>query len=112
MRAHDTERGNVTVRNTITGLLFHLCENVADDLGWVVGCLLRARYLERKATCMSNLFFLLAECLNMYSIGGATHIDGDVAELRPAHGMVHVVFAKVVFWQVGDVGLLDMRNVA
>ena len=48
----------------------------------------------------------------MYSIVGATHIDGDVAELRPAHGMVHVVFAKVVFWQVGDVGLLDMRNVA
>ena len=26
--------------------------------------------------------------------------------------MVHVVFAKVVFGQVGDVGLLDMGNVA
>lgn len=26
--------------------------------------------------------------------------------------MVHVVFAKVVFRQVGDVGLLDMGNVA
>jgi hypothetical protein len=25
--------------------------------------------------------------------------------------MVHVVFAKVVLGQVGDVGLLDMRNV-
>lgn len=46
------------------------------------------------------------------SIERATHIDGDIAELRPAHGMVHVVFAKVVFGQVGDVGLLDMGNVA
>jgi hypothetical protein len=35
---------------------------------------------------------------NESSIGRkATHIDGDIAELRPAHGMVHVVFAKVVF---------------
>lgn len=48
MRAHDTERGNVTMLNPIAGLLLHLCENVADNLGWVVGCLLRARYLERR----------------------------------------------------------------
>jgi hypothetical protein len=32
-----------------------------------------------------------------YHYRKATHIDGDIAELRPAHGMVHVVFAKVVF---------------
>lgn len=48
MRAHDTERGNVTVLNSIAGLLLHLRENIADNLGWVVGCLLRARYLETK----------------------------------------------------------------
>jgi len=40
-----------------------------------------------------------------------THIYGDVAQLWPAKLVVHVVLAKVVFGQVGDVGRLDMRNV-
>lgn len=40
-----------------------------------------------------------------------TYINCDIAQLRPAHGMVHVVFAEVVLGQVCDVRLLDMRNV-
>ena len=93
--------------NSIAGLLLHLCENVADNLGWVVRCLLRARNLEiRRKESMSKEVYRKSR-----SIGEATHIDGDIAELRPAHGMVHVVFAKVIFGEVGDVGLLDMRDV-
>jgi hypothetical protein len=48
MCAHDTERSDVTVRDAITGLLLHLCENIADNLWWVVGSLLRAGYLGRE----------------------------------------------------------------
>jgi hypothetical protein len=40
-----------------------------------------------------------------------THINGNIAQLRPAHGMVQVVLAKVVLGQVGDVGELHVRNV-
>jgi hypothetical protein len=94
--------------NSIAGLLLHLRENIADNLGWVVGCLLRARYLETKKKTKYEQERYIERVI---SIGKATHIDGDVAELRPAHSMVHVVFAKVVFRQVGDVGLLDMRDV-
>jgi hypothetical protein len=41
----------------------------------------------------------------------STHIHGNIAQLRPAQGVVEVVFAKVVFREVRDVGLLHMRNV-
>jgi hypothetical protein len=40
-----------------------------------------------------------------------TYINSDIAQLRPAHRMVKVIFAKVVLRQVGDVGELDMGNV-
>ena len=40
-----------------------------------------------------------------------THINGDVAQLWPAEGVVHVVLAEVVLRQICDVGLLDVRNV-
>ena len=43
--------------------------------------------------------------------GLGSYIDGDVAELWPAQSMVHVVLAEVIFWQVRDVRLLDVRNV-
>lgn len=39
------------------------------------------------------------------------YIDCHVAQLRPAEGMVHVIFAKVVFGQVRDVRLLDVRDI-
>ena len=48
---------------------------------------------------------------NGSSFAQGTHIYGDVAQLWPAKLVVHVVLAKVVFGQVGDVGRLDMRNV-
>jgi hypothetical protein len=37
-----------------------------------------------------------------------TYINGDIAQLRPAHSMIQVVFAEVVLRKVGDVGELDM----
>jgi len=40
-----------------------------------------------------------------------TYVDGHIAQLRPAKGMVHVIFAEVVLGQVGDIGLLDLGNV-
>jgi len=40
-----------------------------------------------------------------------THIYGNVAQLGPAERMVEVVFAEVVFGEVRDVGLLDVRYV-
>jgi hypothetical protein len=111
MCAHHTERSDVTVWHTITGLLLHLCENIADNLGWVVRCLLRAGYLEREKKKIYERFVFSSRQRSRVRLEKATHIDGDIAELRPAHGMVHVVFAKVVFGQVGNVGLLDMGNV-
>lgn len=40
-----------------------------------------------------------------------TYINGYIAQLRPAHGMIQVVLAKVVLGQIGDIGELDMGNV-
>jgi hypothetical protein len=40
-----------------------------------------------------------------------TYINSNIAQLRPAHSMIQVVFAKVVFRQIRNVGELDMRNV-
>lgn len=40
-----------------------------------------------------------------------THIDSDITKLGPAHSMVHVVFAEVIFGQIRNVGLLNMWNV-
>lgn len=40
-----------------------------------------------------------------------TYIDSNIAQLRPRQCVVHVVFAEVIFWQIRDVGLLNMRDV-
>lgn len=63
MCTHDTERGNVTVRDAITGLLLHLCENIADNLWRVVGSLLRAGNLgrEKEAKYEQNLYYFMTE---------------------------------------------------
>lgn len=62
MGAHDAETGDVAVGDAIGGLLLHLGQDVADDLGVVVGGTL-----------------------------GAGDVDGDIAELGPREGVVEVV---------------------
>ena len=46
--AHDAERGDMAVLDSIGGVFFHLGKDVAYDLGSIVGCLFRARDLEKK----------------------------------------------------------------
>lgn len=82
MRAHHTETGNVSMLHAVRRLLLHLGEDIADDLGVLVGVLLRAR-----------------------------DVDGDVAELGPGEGVVEVVFEEVVFGEVLEVGVLDEGEV-
>ena len=43
--------------------------------------------------------------------GIITHINSHIAQLRPAHGMVQIVLAEVVFRQVGDVRQLHVGDV-
>lgn len=78
MRAHDTQTSDVAVLNAVGGLLLHLGQDIAHDLGVVIGRLL-----------------------------GAGNIDGDEAELGPREGVVEVVLEEVVLWQVLEVGVLD-----
>lgn len=52
--AHDAQAGDVAVLDAVAGLLLHLGQDVADDLGVVIGALL-----------------------------GTCYVDGDEAELRP-----------------------------
>jgi hypothetical protein len=40
-----------------------------------------------------------------------TYINSNIAQLRPAHRMVQIVFAKVVFRQIRNVRKLHMRDV-
>lgn len=47
MGAHDAEGGDVAVGDAVGGLLLHLGQHVADDLGVVVGSLGRARRVHR-----------------------------------------------------------------
>ncbi|KAK2729580.1 hypothetical protein CKAH01_02554 [Colletotrichum kahawae] len=65
------------MRHAVGGLLLHLGEHIADDLGVVVGCAL-----------------------------GAGDVDGDIAELGPREGVVEVVLEEVVLGQVLEVGVL------
>lgn len=66
----------------IRRLLFHLRKHIADDLRGVVRGFL-----------------------------GAGGVNGDVGELGPGERVVEVVFAEIVFGQVGYVGGLHMRDV-
>lgn len=70
------------MRHAIRGLLLHLREHITHDAGRVVGRLLRAR-----------------------------DVDGDEGELGPGERVVEVVFHKVVFGEVGDVGVLHVGDV-
>jgi hypothetical protein len=82
MGAHDGQRGDVAVRDAVGGLLLHLGEHIADDLGVVVG----------------GLF-------------GAGDVDGDEGQLGPRQGVVQVVLEEIVLGQVLEVGVLDQRYV-
>jgi hypothetical protein len=72
----------VAVLHAVGRLLLHLSEDIADDLGVVVG-----------------------------GLGGPRHVDGDIGELGPREGVVEVVLEEVVLGEVLDVGVLDQRYV-
>ena len=72
----------MAVLDAVGGLLLHLREDIADDLGVLVGVLL-----------------------------GARDVDGDVAELGPREGVVEVVLEEVVLGEVLEVGVLDEGEV-
>lgn len=82
MGAHDTQTGDVAVLDAVAGLLLHLGQDIANDLGVVVGRLL-----------------------------GARDVDGDEAELGPGQGVVQVVLEEVVLGQVLEVGVLDQGEI-
>jgi hypothetical protein len=73
---------DVTMLNPICRVFLHLRQNISHYFRRIVGSLFRSR-----------------------------DVDGDIAELWPAEGVVHVIFAKVVFREIGDVCLLDVWNV-
>lgn len=66
MRAHDAQTGDMTMLDSIGGILLHLRKHVSDDTGVVIRRLL-----------------------------WTGDIDGDVGELWPGEGMVEVVLHKV-----------------
>ena len=72
----------MSMRHPIRGLLLHLRQHIAHDARRIVGALWRTR-----------------------------DVDGDEGELGPGERVVEVVFHKVVFGEVGDVGVLDVRDV-
>jgi len=82
MGPHDTETSYVTMLYAIGRLLFHLCEDIADDLGWLVGVL-----------------------------GWVAQVHGHVRELWPRERVVEIVLEEVVLGEVRDIGLLHVRNV-
>ncbi|OLN86428.1 hypothetical protein CCHL11_06393 [Colletotrichum chlorophyti] len=68
--------------DAVRGLLLHLGQDIADDLGVVIR-----------------------------GVFGARDVDGDIAELGPREGVVEVVLEEVVLWQVLEVGVLYEREV-
>lgn len=82
MRPHNTQTRDMSMRHPVRGLLLHLRQHIAHDARGIVGRLGRTR-----------------------------DVDGDEGELWPGEGVVEVVFHKVVFGQVGDVGVLHVRDV-
>ena len=82
MSPHHRQAGNVPVLHPVRRLLLHLGQDVADNLGVVVGAL-----------------------------GGPRHVDGDIRKLRPRQSVVQVVLEEVVLGKVLDVGVLDQRNI-
>jgi hypothetical protein len=176
MRAHNTERRDVTVLHAVRWLLLHLSEDVTNDLGRVVGgfggtgdlmvalvgwgvsldvlnlfqvvlvvCIGHVSSLslwtsiawrprlnshalvpsmsDSSFRCLSfHVSLILAPSSFPYDTcalpGNAecarceqTYINSNIAQLRPAHRMIQVVFAKVVLRQIRNVGKLHMRNV-
>lgn len=55
--------------------------------------------------------YLWLPYMHLFPRSRQTYVYGYVAQLWPAQGMVHVVFAKVVFGQVRNVRLLDVRDI-
>lgn len=82
MRPHHTQTRNMSMRHPIRGLLLHLGQHITHDARRVVG-----------------------------RFSGARDVDGDEGELWPGQGVVEVVFHKVVLGQVGDVGVLHVRDI-
>lgn len=66
MGSHDAQAGDVTVLDSIRGILFHFREDIADDAGVVVGGFL-----------------------------WPGDVDCDVGELGPGEGVVEVVFHEI-----------------
>ena len=81
VRPHHAQARDVPVRHAVRRLLLHLGEHISDDL-WRV-------------------------C----SGAGRAGVDRHVGERRPGQGVVQVVLEEVVLGEVGEVGLLDMRQV-
>jgi hypothetical protein len=50
MCPHDAERCDVAVRNAVGRIFFHFREDVADNLGRIVGCLFRSRNVDGDVT--------------------------------------------------------------
>ena len=82
VRPHHAQARDMPMLNVVDRLLFHLGQNVSDDPRGFVWGLLRPR-----------------------------DIHGHIRELRPGKGMIEIVFEKVVFGEVGDVGGLDVGNI-
>lgn len=72
----------MTMRHTISRLLLHLGQHIAHDLGVVIR-----------------------------PLGRTAHVHSDIAQLRPRQRMVQVVFEKVVFGEILQIGVLDEREV-
>jgi hypothetical protein len=82
MGPHDTQAGDMAVLNSINWLLLHLCEHIAYNSWIVIGTFL-----------------------------GPRDIYGHEGELGPGKGVIQIVFHKVVFGEIGDVSMLDVRNI-
>jgi hypothetical protein len=86
----------VTMLYSIRGILLHLREDIAHNLGCIVGSLLRSR-------CLVSA----SDYIHQFQLGTA-YVDSNITQLWPAESMVHVVFAEVVFGQVCDVCVLNV----
>lgn len=72
----------MAVLDAVRGLFFHFGEDIADDLGVVIG-----------------------------GLCGAGDVDRHEGELGPGEGVVEVVLEEVVLGEVLEVGVLDEGDV-